>query len=208
MVNGLNGLVLPFRVFSEAGDPTDVTARGASSRNSRLVQSSVPAEVPPVLVRRSHYAVGHFLGHVVFLQRTGATTLSDRPQPLVELRLPPEYCPTSPSQPPQQAGSSHGLSFPSALTDSAIHCSRSLPRFATVRPQGLVTLSTAYARRAPAGLVSCRRRSWDSPFGAFVLPEGIRRFPGRKDPRTVSPVSNPDSPKRIGPAQQAAVPGL
>jgi len=38
---------------------------------------------------------------------------------------------------------------------------------ATFRPQGLVTLSAAYSLRARAGLVSYRRRSWDSPFGAF-----------------------------------------
>jgi hypothetical protein len=38
---------------------------------------------------------------------------------------------------------------------------------ASFRPQGLVTLSTAYSLRSRAGLISCQRRSWDSPFGAF-----------------------------------------
>lgn len=48
---------------------------------------------------------------------------------------------------------------------------------ATFRPQGLVTLSTASSIRARAGPVSSRRRSWDSPFGASLLPKGIRAFP-------------------------------
>jgi hypothetical protein len=38
---------------------------------------------------------------------------------------------------------------------------------ATFRLQGLATLLTVYALRPPAGFVSHRRRSWDSPFGAF-----------------------------------------
>jgi hypothetical protein len=46
---------------------------------------------------------------------------------------------------------------------------RCLP--ATFRPQGLVTLSTAFSLTAPAGFVSRRRRSWDLPFGAFTSRE-------------------------------------
>jgi len=114
-------LVAPFRVFGQAGSPTNVTVRRASSRNLLLVQRPLPAEVLLLLVRQSHFAVGRFLGLVVFPQRTAVTTLSDQPQPLVEFRLPPESCPTLPSQPPQQANSSHGLSFPAAHQDSAIH---------------------------------------------------------------------------------------
>jgi hypothetical protein len=38
---------------------------------------------------------------------------------------------------------------------------------ATFRPQGLVTLSAVCSLRARAGFLSRRRRSWDSPFGAF-----------------------------------------
>jgi len=46
---------------------------------------------------------------------------------------------------------------------------------ATFRPQGLVTLSAAYSLRARAGFISHRRRSWDSPFGAF----SSRKVPAR-----------------------------
>jgi hypothetical protein len=38
---------------------------------------------------------------------------------------------------------------------------------ATFRPQGLITLSTVCALARLAGLISCRQRLWDSPFGAF-----------------------------------------
>jgi hypothetical protein len=44
---------------------------------------------------------------------------------------------------------------------------RALPQPATFRLQGLATLLAVYSRRARAGFVSHRRRSWDSPFGAF-----------------------------------------
>jgi hypothetical protein len=70
-------------------------------------------------------------------------------------------------RPPQQANTSHGLSFPSAHQDLAVHLPRALPQPATFRLQGLATLMAVYSRRARAGFVSHRRRSWDSPFGAF-----------------------------------------
>jgi hypothetical protein len=63
---------------------------------------------------------------------------------------------------------------------------RGLATPATFRPQGLATLTPAYSLRAPAGSVSRRRRSWDSPFGAF----SSARYPGVSTwmhPPTVSP---------------------
>jgi hypothetical protein len=48
---------------------------------------------------------------------------------------------------------------------------------ATFRLQGLVTLLTVYALRALAGFVSHRRRSWDSPFGAFSSRKVSAAFP-------------------------------
>jgi hypothetical protein len=85
---------------------------------------------------------------------------------------------------PQSANSSHGLSLPSAHQGSEVHLPRALPQPATFRPQGLATLSTAYSLRARAGFVSHRRRSWDSPYGAFpsrkvsgTLPPGSTHIP-------------------------------
>ncbi len=53
---------------------------------------------------------------------------------------------------------------------------------ATVRPQGLATLSTAYALRALVGFVSRRQRSWDSPFGAFSTDRARACFSTRRPP--------------------------
>jgi hypothetical protein len=55
-----------------------VTAWTMYSRNSLLVQSSEPGEVPALLVLRSHFAVGHFLGCVVFPRRAVLGTFSDQ----------------------------------------------------------------------------------------------------------------------------------
>jgi hypothetical protein len=55
------------------------------------------------------------------------------------------------------------------------------PTPATLRLQGLATLLTPCSPRVPAGLVSCRRRSWDSPFEAFPLSR-VSRPSGREAP--------------------------
>lgn len=51
---------------------------------------------------------------------------------------------------------------------------------ATFRPQGLVTLSTVSSLRSPAGSVSHRLRSWDSPFGAFSFRKAAAALPLRR----------------------------
>jgi len=150
----------------------------ASSRHSHLVQSSVPVRVPQLLVLRSHFAVGHFLGFVVFLRRAALTTLSD------QCTLSSSFaCLQSLAQhnlvcQPQPADSSHGLLVPTAHQGSEVHSPRALPGPATFRLQGLVTLWAAYALRARAGFISHRQRSWDSPFGAFSFRKVSAAFPG------------------------------
>jgi hypothetical protein len=78
---------------------------------------------------------------------------------------------------------------------------------ASFRPQGLVTLSTVSSLRRRAGFVSCRRRSWDSPFGAFSSWKVPARFrvgePTYRSAQRYSPSS-----EDVGPARWAAVPGL
>jgi hypothetical protein len=46
---------------------------------------------------------------------------------------------------------------------------------ASFRLQGLVTLLAVCSLRARVGLFSCRRRSWDSPFGVFPSRKVARR---------------------------------
>jgi hypothetical protein len=90
--------------------PRGVAAAGASSRNSCLVQSLEPGEVSRLLVSRSRFAVGHFLGFAVFPRRTAPVTVKRPVHPLSEFHVPPESCPTSPSQP---AGAGRHLSWAS-----------------------------------------------------------------------------------------------
>jgi len=132
----------------------------------------------------------------------------DPTTPLFEFRLRLGHRPAKPSRPRRgRAGSSQGLWFPTAhkAVEGPLHAGQSLP--ATFRPQGLGTLSTVFSLRRPAGSVSCRRRSWDSPFGAF----SSRKVPGRF--RTGGPTYrfaqrySPPS-EDVGPARWAAVPGL
>jgi hypothetical protein len=99
----------------------------------------------------------------------------------------------------QPASTSQGLWVPSAHQGTEVHLPRDLPRPATFRPQGLVTLSAACALRAPAGPISYRRRSWDFALRSFLLTEGIRRVSAGMDPPTVSPVGSPALLRWAGP---------
>jgi hypothetical protein len=100
---------------------------------------------------------------------------------------------------PQPTSTSHGLRFPTALQDSEVHLPRALPQPATFRPQGLVTLAAAYSLRARAGLLSCRRRSWDSPFGAFSFRKVSATFPGGRTHTPFLPSVSPAAKRWAGP---------
>ena len=56
----------------------------------------------------------------------------------------------------------------------------------SLRLQGLLTLLTFSSPRVPAGPISFRRRSWDSPYGAFPLPRVSPRS-RRDEPTCRSP---------------------
>jgi hypothetical protein len=176
--------VLPFRVFGCAAR-RERTRIATSSRNWLLVQSFKPAEVPQSLVLRSHFAVGRFLGCVVFLRRTTLATLSGQCILSSSFAFLQSLAQCNLARRPQPVGTSRGLLLPTALEGSEIHLSRALPAPATVRLQGLVTLGAVYALRARAGFVSHRRRSWDSPFGAFSSREGVHALSNRTGALTV-----------------------
>jgi len=82
---------------------------------------------------------------------------------------------------------------------------RAMP--ATFRPQGLATLAAAYSFRARAGLVSYRRRSWDSPFGASSSRKVSGAFPPGSTHMPFLPSVFP-SAEADRPAQRAAAPGF
>jgi hypothetical protein len=167
-----------------------------SSRNWLLVQSTEPDEVPRLWVPRSHFAVSRFLGCVGFLRRAALTTLSDQCTLSSSFAFLQSLAQRHLAGQPQPASTSHGLSLPSAHQGSEVYLPRALPQPATFRPQGLATLSAVYALRARAGFVSRRRRSWDSPFGAFSSHRVSTRVSARLDPHTVSPAGIPDARRR------------
>jgi len=141
-------------------------------------------------------------------QAAASTSVKWPTRPLVEFRLRTECFPTDLVGGPQPTDSSLGLLFPSAHEDLAIHAHpRSLPHSATVRPQGLVTLSTAYSRQIRAGFVSHRQRSWDSPFGAFSFRKVSACFHA-EGPTCRFACRYSRHPKALGRPKQAAASGL
>jgi hypothetical protein len=105
----------------------------------------------------------------------------------------------------QPAGSSLRLWFPSALEESKVHV-RGFTSPARFRLQGLGTLVAVFSLRFPAGFVSHRRRSWDSPFGAFSSRKVSVRF--RPEAPTYRFASRYTRCRSIRPARQATVPGF
>jgi hypothetical protein len=111
--SGAGVLMVPFRVFGFAARPCVLEDAVLLLADWLLVQSFRPAEVTPVLLRRSRYAVGRFLGYAVFLQRAVPESVKKPPNPLFEFGLRLEPFPTKPSRPCRSvANSSHGLCFP------------------------------------------------------------------------------------------------
>jgi hypothetical protein len=140
---------------------------------------------------------------VVFLRRTLPETVNVSGNPLCEfsLRLEPQLPKPSRPQPAPL------LSFASLQHIRERRSTRPglcLP--ATFRPQGLATLSTACSLRTRAGSVSRRRRSWDSPFGAFPSREAFTRF--RMNEPTYRFPKRPVFRRTPKTARLAAVPGL
>lgn len=162
------------------------------------------------MLSRSHFAVSPRLGRVVFRLgwRLTASQASQSVQPLVELRLRLQSAHRYLASPPQRSGISHGLPTPFSTFSRTDPQSMDTAASTSVRPQGLATLSTAYALCGLAGLVSCRQRSWDSPFEAFPSHPAAAAFPPKPHPHTVSPVLAPRTPEGMRqPATRAAVSG-
>lgn len=127
----------------------------------------------PLLVQHTRRAVGLTLGLADFLRQTDRQRSTIPAHPLFEFDLRLEH------NLQDLVDRSRLLSwapvpYSTRGKEGPLPAGFSLP--ATFRPQGLVTLSTAYALLTLAGLVSCRRRSWDSPFGAFPTRKAFRRY--------------------------------
>jgi len=130
--------------------------------------------------------------------------LGYRPRPLVELCLPLESYPATPTQPPRRPSPLMGFGSLQHIRNPR-STSRGPSQPAKFRLQGLVTLLTAYSLESRAGFVSHRRRSWDSPFGGFLSPQASTAFrPGR----THLPLAQRYFRRRsVRPARRASVSG-
>jgi hypothetical protein len=158
---------VPFRVFGCAAQPPASPPGAVLLWNWLLVQSLTAELVSPSWVRRSRCAVRRFVGCAVFPSSASPAAVRLPTDPLCEFHLPLEYCPAKPSRP---AAAGRLLSWTSrSLQHIRNRRSTGRGRYlpATLRPQSLATLSAPYSRRIRAGFLSHRRRSWDSPFGAF-----------------------------------------
>jgi hypothetical protein len=157
------------------------------------------------LVQRSHSAVGHFLGCVVFPRRTPLPTVKQAAIPLFELSLPESVTQQGLAAPPRQRAPLLGFRSLQHLQEPQVHFTRALPAryvpssgFGYPRDGFLPAIPCRFCF-APAALLGFTLRS-------FLLPEGIPPVSERKNPHTVFPVGIP-APKHR-PARQAAVPGF
>ncbi len=134
------------------------------------------------MVRRRHYAVDRFLDCVDFPESPPPVTVKRPTDPLFEFHLPLESYSTKPSRPTavSQLLSWTFVPYSTCKNQRSTWYGLCLP--AWLRLQGLATLLTPYSLWLRAGFISHRRRSWDSPFGAF---------PSRKGTQAVSDPSQP-----------------
>ncbi len=149
----------------------------ASSRDRHLVQSLGSPSYRPIGSTIPLYRWTIYPGCVVFLGRVSLVAVRLPVDSSLRVCFPPEYYPASPSR---QAATHQPLSWTFApFSTSGIEgpLCRGLSLPTAFRPQGLVTLSTASSLRIRAGFISHRRRSWDSPFGAFSSRKAARAFP-------------------------------
>jgi len=182
-----------------------VATRKPSSSDRLLAQSIWPLTVLSASVGRSHSAVGHSLGCVVFLQEAWPATIKSPVISSLEFRLRLESPEPDLVGRPQPTDSSLGLLLPTA------HARPEDPLLAGsptryVPPSGfgypLDGLRPSGPRRfcfTPAALLGFTLRS-------FLLPNGVRGITTRTDPLAVSPAGIPIA-QGDGPAQQAAASG-
>jgi hypothetical protein len=169
-------LMVPFRVFGFA-------ARPVASGSGRPLGIGCSFRVPRPLQYHPYWlgdpTLPLAIPSALWFSHSGLrwSQSSVQSSPLFEFRLPPECCPTNPSR---SAAAVRLLSwalapFSTSRLEGPLAAGFAWP--ATFRLQGLVTLLTAYSLRTPAGFVSRRRRSWDSPFGAFPSQKVSGAFP-------------------------------
>jgi hypothetical protein len=160
---------LPFRVFGVGCS----TFRVAAWRRP-LVEFAARSEFS---TRRSIMLMGYMIPLCRwplprlcgFSSSESADCCSGNPfHPLFEFRVPPECCSANPGRP---ASTGRLLSWALVPFSTCRYRRSTCCEFAALtefRLQGLVTLVAVCSLRCLIDLVSCRQRSWDSPFGAIL----------------------------------------
>jgi hypothetical protein len=144
----------------------------------------------PLSVRHAHFAVGHFLGYVVFPHGGTPDTVQHPVNSSLRVSPSTECYPLQPSLPTAVSELLSWAFLPYSTCQDRRSTCRGFCLPATFRLQGLVTLVTAYSRRSLAGFFSHRQRSWDSPFEAFSSRKVSRRFTAGRNPHTVFPADH------------------
>jgi len=192
-------LVPPFRVFDIAARPQPLPSEVVLLWNWLLVQSMTPAEVSPLLVLRSRFAVSTCLGCAVFHSAGCRRRLFGLPA-ASSRRASPSFrvLPSNTYPAATTAKSSHGLSLPSAHQESEVHFSRAKPA-RSVPPSGfgypldgLLPRITCQFYFTPAALLGFTLRR-------FPLPTGIRGLSTGKNPPTVGSAVSPPPKRQTGP---------
>jgi hypothetical protein len=167
---------LPFRVFGIAARPWPLPARVVLFWNWVFVQSVAPAEVSPLLVLRSRFAVSTCPGCTVFLLRAAADDcLGYRLRPLVEFALPVEFYPATPTRPPQRSGPLMGFASLQHLRNprSTVR-GRKPARY--VPPSGFGYPLGGLRPRIPCRFYFAPAALLGFTLRRFPLPEGITAF--------------------------------
>jgi hypothetical protein len=196
---------MPFRVFGLARQPQVLPRRVTLFRIGYSLRVIGRLQYRPHGFGRSHFAVGHSLGCVVFLQTARLATFKSPVKPSLEFRLRLESHEADLAGRPQPADSSPGLSLPTAHArpEDPLHAgtpARFGPPSGFGYPlDGLHPSDPGRFCFAPAALLGFALRS-------FLLSRGDRGITTRTNPLAVSPAGFPIA-RGNEPAQQAATSG-
>jgi len=172
--------VLPFRVFGIAARPQPLLTETVLFWNWPLVQSIAPAEVSPLLLLRSRFAVSA-LPRLCGLSSSGCRRRLFRLSAASSRRASPSFrvLPSNTYPAVATAESSHGLLLPSALEESEVHSPRAKPaRY--VPPSGFGYPLGGLRPRIPCRFCFAPAALMGFTLRRFPPPGGFQAFqPGR-----------------------------
>jgi hypothetical protein len=182
-----------------AARPSPLPTRVVLFWNRLLVQSFPPAEVSPLLVLRSRFAIGT-LPRLCGFSSTGCRRRLFKLSAASSLRASPSFrvSPSNTYPTATTVRSSHGLWFPSALEESEVHSSRAKPA-RSVPPPGFGYPLDGLRPRIPCRFCFAPAALLGFALRRFHLPRGTHGLSTGENPLTVSPAVSPPPKRRTGP---------